>query len=202
MFTFLLMAMTASAAATPAEPPLRLAIVGLVHGHARGFLDRLKGRADVELVGIAEKDAAVLDAYRERFDIPRERVHPSVERLLEAARPEAVAIFTSTFDHPAVVEACAARGIHVMMEKPLAVSVEQARRIAEASARGRIHVLVNYETTWYPATSPPAAPFAKARSARYAGWWPTTAIAGRRRSASSPSSWAGSPIPSSTAEGR
>ena len=37
-----------------------------------------------------------------------------------------------------------------MMEKPLAVSVEDARAIEKAAVAGKIHVLVNYETTWYP----------------------------------------------------
>ena len=49
-----------------------------------------------------------------------------------------------------VVEACASRGIHVMVEKPLAVSMEHARTIRRAANRGGIHVIVNYETTWYP----------------------------------------------------
>jgi predicted dehydrogenase len=151
MFPFILLLMAVPSANTAVDPPpLRLAIVGLVHGHARGFLDRLKGRTDVELAGIAETDAAILETYRERYGIARERTHGNIERLLDEVRPEAVAVFTSTYDHPAVVEACAARGIHVMMEKPLAVSMDHARRMRDAAARGRIHVLVNYETTWYP----------------------------------------------------
>jgi hypothetical protein len=39
---------------------------------------------------------------------------------------------------------------HVMMEKPLAVSMEHARRMRETAQRDHIHVIVNYETTWYP----------------------------------------------------
>jgi predicted dehydrogenase len=70
--------------------------------------------------------------------------------MLDQTRPEAVASFTSTFDHPMVVEACAARHIDVMMEKPLAVSVEHARAIQRAAERTGIRVIVNYETTWYP----------------------------------------------------
>ena len=134
-----------------AEPrPLRLAIVGLVHGHVRGFLDRVKDRPDVELVALVDPDPALLAQYRQRYGLAPARAYPSLESMLDAARPEAVALFTSTYDHPRVVEACAARGIHVMMEKPLAVSVEHGRRMAEAAARGRIQVFVNYETTWYP----------------------------------------------------
>jgi len=133
-----------------AEPaPLRLAVVGLEHGHVRGFLDRLKGRSDVQLAAIVDSDSTLLEAYRDRSGLARERCHTSLEAMLEAVRPEAVAIFTSTYDHPKVVEACAARGVHVMMEKPLAVSMDHARRMADAAGRGRIQVLVNYETTWY-----------------------------------------------------
>jgi predicted dehydrogenase len=69
--------------------------------------------------------------------------------MLDTAKPEAVAIFSNTFDHAAIVEACAARHIPVMMEKPLAFGVEHARRIEKAAREGGIEVIVNYETTWY-----------------------------------------------------
>ncbi len=61
-----------------------------------------------------------------------------------------MAVFTNTFDHRRVVEECAARGIHVMMEKPLAVSMEHARAIESAVKKSSIRLIVNYETTWYP----------------------------------------------------
>jgi predicted dehydrogenase len=70
--------------------------------------------------------------------------------MLDRSKPEAVATFTSTYDHPVVVEACASRHLPVMMEKPLAVSMEHARAIDAAARRGAIPVIVNYETTWYP----------------------------------------------------
>src|SRR5262249_46333735 len=79
--------------------------------------------------------------------------------MLDQAKPEAVVAFTSTAGHLAVVTTCARRKIPVMMEKPLAVSVEQARAIERAASEAGIPVLVNYETTWYPsnrAAYPPA----------------------------------------------
>ncbi len=69
--------------------------------------------------------------------------------MLDRARPEAVAIFTTTFDHTRVVQACATRGVHAMMEKPMAVNMEHARAIATAATKGNIQVVVNYVTTWY-----------------------------------------------------
>ena len=59
-------------------------------------------------------------------------------------------VFTSTADHTRVVEECARRGVHVLMEKPLAVSYADALRMQKAAQSGKVHVLVDYETTWYP----------------------------------------------------
>jgi predicted dehydrogenase len=73
----------------------------------------------------------------------------SVAAMIDKSKPEVVAAFSSTYDHAAIVEACAARKVHVMMEKPLAVSMEHARAIQRAADRSGIHVIVNYETTWY-----------------------------------------------------
>lgn len=135
---------------TPAVPaPLRVGMVGLVHGHASGFLTRYLKRPDLDLVGIAEPDEAVAAKYRQRFGLDPSRLFTSLDGMLDGARPEAVVVFTDTYDHLRVVEACAARRIPVMMEKPLAVSVEHARGIERAAARSGIPVLVNYETTWY-----------------------------------------------------
>jgi predicted dehydrogenase len=144
------MAAGASAALAQQQRPLRLAIAGLVHGHATGFLRNLVKRTDVELVGIAEPDTSLHVLYGKRFNLPPSRFHRDPDKMLDAVKPEAVGTFTSTFDHAAVVEACARQRIHVMMEKPLAVSLQHASAMAQAADRGGIHVLVNYETTWYP----------------------------------------------------
>jgi predicted dehydrogenase len=138
------------APAQQAAPPLRLAIAGLVHGHVSGFLRAALARPDVQIVGVYDSDAALLRSYAERVKLGDGVTFTDLGAMLDGAKPEAVASFTSTFDHPMVVEAAAARRIHVMMEKPLAVSNEHAQRIQRAAASGGIQVMVNYETTWYP----------------------------------------------------
>ena len=142
----LLCGFTANAAATG---PLRLGIVGLEHGHVTGFLKRGLNRSDVKIVGIAEANAEVAARYVKQFQLDPAIVYSSLEKMLDQAKPEAVATMTNTFDHRRVVEICASRGVHVMMEKPLAVSNEHAKAMAEAARKGKIPVLVNYETTWY-----------------------------------------------------
>jgi predicted dehydrogenase len=145
-----LVALLPARAQEGAAAPLRLAIAGLVHGHVGGFLKAAQARPDVHIVGIFEPDGALLRQYATRHGLADSVLFTDLNAMLDRAKPEAVASFTNTADHPAVVEAAAVRHIHVMMEKPLAVSNGDAQRIRRAAERGAIQVLVNYETTWYP----------------------------------------------------
>jgi predicted dehydrogenase len=138
-----------SAAAQTAPRPLRLGVAGLTHGHVHGLLGRKDLAGTVEIVGIAERDQALARTYAEQYGIPADRLFPDVATLVEKARPEAVAAFGPTLDHLAVVEACAPRRVHVMVEKPLAIDGAAARRIAQLARDDGIQVLTNYETTWY-----------------------------------------------------
>jgi predicted dehydrogenase len=131
------------------EPPLRLAVAGLAHGHAAGLFPALKGRSDVQIVGVFDPDPALHKQYGEKFGLSETLFFADLNKMLDTAKPEAVAAFSSTYDHPMVVAAAAARKITVMMEKPLAISMDHARRIQQAAARSGIAVIVNYETTWY-----------------------------------------------------
>jgi len=118
-------------------------MAGLEHGHAAGFLARYSSSRDVELVGISESDRKVAAGYVRNSRLDQAMIYPALEAMLEEAKPQAVVVFTSTAGHPAAVAACASRKIPVMMEKPLAVGVEQARAIERAAAEGGIPVLVN-----------------------------------------------------------
>jgi predicted dehydrogenase len=148
----LLLAMTASIAA--AQQPLRVGIAGLVHDHVGGFFRSFLQRADLEIVGISEPESKVTAKYAQRFKLDSGKMFTSHAEMMDRAKPDAVMIFSNTFDHKEIVELCAARKIPVMMEKPLAVSVDHARAIAAAAKRGGIPVMVNYETTWYPVNTP------------------------------------------------
>jgi predicted dehydrogenase len=131
------------------EPPLRLCIVGLVHVHVDGFLRAASQRKDIEIAGVFDPDTALQRHYAQRYGLAESVFFTDLATMLDRVKPEAVASFTSTFDHAIVVEACARRHIHVMMEKPLAVNMADARAIARAEHEGGIQVIVNYETTWY-----------------------------------------------------
>ena len=131
------------------DRPLRLAIAGLVHGHVDGFLRAVKTHGGVDVVGVFDPDPELQHKYAAKYGLPQRVFYKDLPAMLDAVKPEAVASFTSTFDHPLVVEACARRHVHVTMEKPLAVSVEHAAAMKRSAERGGIQVIVNYETTWY-----------------------------------------------------
>jgi predicted dehydrogenase len=134
----------------PAHPPLRVGIVGLVHGHVHGFLGQSRHSPEIEIVGVAEPNPQLLAQAGTRYSFDRAILFTDLEDMLVKVHPQAVLVYTNTYDHRRVVEICARHGVHVMMEKPLAVSLEDALAIQKVARESKIHVLVNYETTWYP----------------------------------------------------
>ena len=128
--------------------PLRVGVAGLTHTHVHWLLGRAE-RGDVQIVGIAEPNRDLALRYLKQHGLPESLLYPSLEAMIAGAKPEAVTAFGSIYEHLAVVEACAPKGIHVMVEKPLAVNREHARRMAALAREHGIHLLTNYETTWY-----------------------------------------------------
>ena len=143
----------AESSAQLAGKPLRVAIIGLVHGHVAGFLGPALKRSDIQIVGIAEPDQQLARRYANEFKLDAQLLYTDVEPMLTTVHPQALLVYTDTRDHRRVVEAAARHGIPVMMEKPLAVSVEDALAIKRAADAAHIPVLVNYETTWYPSNA-------------------------------------------------
>ncbi len=131
------------------EAPLRVALAGLVHGHAFGFFDQFQRRKDLQVVGISEADRSLVAQFAKRYSLGPQLFYSDLEEMLKKMHPQAVLAYTNTYDHRRVVEICARYGVPVMMEKPLAVSLEDAQAIEKAARAGKIQVLVNYETTWY-----------------------------------------------------
>jgi len=132
--------------------PLRLAIAGLKHGHVHGLLSRVS-KLPVKIVGIYEPDPQLRAQTATRYQLSEQLFYDDLLSLLDETRPQAVAAFNPIARHIDIVEACAPRGIDVMVEKPLAFSASDAARIQSLARANHIQVLTNYETTWYAATA-------------------------------------------------
>ena len=151
IFVVLLLALLAPADAfgEEGEAPLRLAVIGLVHGHVEGLLWQADDRDEIELVGIWEPNRALFDRMAAKHGLDASLYFDDLGAMLDERMPEAVSVMTSTRDHLMAAEACAPRGVHLMVEKPLAVSNEHAERMAALAREHGVHLLTNYETSWY-----------------------------------------------------
>lgn len=130
--------------------PLRLVVIGMVHGHVAGPLAYAQAHPDqVQIVGVYERDRALFERLAGRYGLSAELRYDDLARMLDETKPEAASVMTSIRDHRAAVEACAPGGVHALLEKPLAFSIADAKRMAELSRRYGVLVLTNYETSWY-----------------------------------------------------
>ncbi|HSY70420.1 MAG TPA: Gfo/Idh/MocA family oxidoreductase [Edaphobacter sp.] len=130
-------------------PPIRVAIVGLVHGHVQGFLHNLPSHPEITLVGISEPDATLRQHYIDRTHLPANIFFATEAAMLQSTHPQAILVYTSIANHRAAIEQAAPLHIAAMVEKPLATTIEDALAIQQLAQKYNVPVLTNYETTWY-----------------------------------------------------
>jgi predicted dehydrogenase len=152
IFAFLMFVLFNTQAQEFSQTPIRFAIAGLTHGHSAFILGR-KSTPDFKLVGIYEPNRELALRYATIYKFDPKLIYDNLGKMLDSVKPEAVLAFGSIYDHLSVVEACAPKGIHVMVEKPLATNVEHARKMEELANRNHIFLLTDYETSWYPTTA-------------------------------------------------
>ncbi|MFD3002368.1 Gfo/Idh/MocA family protein [Pontibacter toksunensis] len=133
---------------TFAQTPVKVAVAGLSHGHVDWIFNR-PGKKDIVLVGIYEPNKELVDRYAKRYKIDQKLFFSDLNKMLDQVKPNAVSAFGATSDHVTVVRACAPRKIHVMVEKPLATTLADAKEIQSLASKNNIHVLTNFETSWY-----------------------------------------------------
>ena len=130
---------------------VRLGVAGMTHGHV-GWIYSKMDQDLYEFVGFAEPDKALADQLFEKHNLPPELWFPSLEKMIEKLELDGVVAFGSIFEHLEVVRECAPKGIHVMVEKPLAVNMDHASEMAELALENNILLLTNYETSWWSST--------------------------------------------------
>ena len=129
--------------------PVRIAVIGLTHTHVHWIFGSEKN-GDFEIVGIVETNKDLAERYARQHGYSMDIVYDNMEEMIQATHPEAVCAFGTIYEHLEVVEKAAPLGIHVMVEKPLAVSLAHAQKMEALSKKYNVHLLTNYETTWYP----------------------------------------------------
>jgi predicted dehydrogenase len=128
--------------------PLKLGVIGLSHAHVGWILNRQK-QDDIKMIAIVESNHDLAERYSKQFGFSMDIVFDSINEMINTVHPDAVSAFGSIYDHLKVVKTCAPKGIHVMVEKPLAVNLEHAKKMKALADKYNIHLITNYETSWY-----------------------------------------------------
>lgn len=124
---------------------IRVATLSFAHYHANFWSEVFRDSPDAELVGIWDADAARGADAAQRYAT---RFWPELDALLDAV--DAVAVTSETVAHRPLIERAAARGRHVLCEKPIATSREDADAIAAAVARHGIVFMQSFPKRFDP----------------------------------------------------
>jgi predicted dehydrogenase len=134
------------------DDAVKVVVAGTSHGHSGWILNKLD-RPEMQVIGIYEPDQKLVEKQSIRYKIPKELFFNDLNKALDQLKPEAVLAFGSIKDHLQVVEVAAPKGIHIMVEKPLAANLNDALKMQQLAKEHRVMLLTNYETSWYPSTA-------------------------------------------------
>src|SRR4051794_20808485 len=117
----------------------RVGVAGLIHDHVWGMLRWWKELAGAELVAAADPHPELLEKIKSEYGVAA--TYASYEEMFDREKLDIVNVATDNAGTAPIVEAAAARGIHVISEKPMSARLEQADRMLEACRRGKVELL-------------------------------------------------------------
>jgi len=104
----------------------------------------------VELVGICDINRERALAVAQKVQVPEEKVFTDYKEMVDTTGCDAVAIVTPDFAHREYAVYCANAGKHMIIEKPLATTREDADAVLEAARRNNVRVMVDFHNRWSP----------------------------------------------------
>jgi predicted dehydrogenase len=139
----------------------RIGAIGFAHGHIHGLIDSFTRLPNVEWVACADTEPGAPATARTTGFNPgvkryqdatgNMKVYDDYRELLDKEQLD-IAIFCppNTY-HGEVAEAIAAKGVHMLTEKPMSASLSDALRMVRAARANNVSLMINWPTTWSPA---------------------------------------------------
>ncbi|MCF7837499.1 MAG: Gfo/Idh/MocA family oxidoreductase [Candidatus Marinimicrobia bacterium] len=129
------------------SPKLRLAVIGLGHLHPRAYMPLFEAQAGLEVTAAYDPDAARRAAFCQDYGLTG---YATLDQLLEAEPLDLAAIFLPHADCEAAAVRCAAQGLHLMIEKPMAHQADAAARIVQAARQQGVKLTTGYCWRYHP----------------------------------------------------
>lgn len=132
-----------------AEPggTLKAAIIGLGHLHPRSYMPLFEAVPQTQVVAAVEADPQLRESFCADFGLEG---YATVEALLSDRKPDIAAIFLPHADCPEAAARCAEKGVHLMVEKPMAASAAGAQQIVDAAGAGGVKLTTGYCWRFHP----------------------------------------------------
>ena len=126
---------------------MRVAVIGvgtMGFNHLRVYSE-LEG---IQVAGISDVSTERLKAISDRFAVP---TYSDYRELFEKEKPEAVSITVPTSDHEEVATFALKAGAHILVEKPIAASVEEGKRIIALAKETNRQLMIGHIIRFNPA---------------------------------------------------
>ncbi len=128
----------------------KVAGVHFAHMHQHDLLRQVTEQPNAEIAGIFHPEPEPMKWTAEKLAIPADRVFTDFDRMMDTAKPGLVILCPPVAEHRLWTERAAARGAHVLVEKPFAISLADADAMIAAVKKAGKQLIINWPLRWYP----------------------------------------------------
>ena len=125
----------------------RIGILGLHHDHIWPNLEELAAQENAEIVAAADPNKSLLAKVSGLYGCA---IHENYATMLDEAAPDAVYVYGNNKIGAKLASEAARRGLHVMIEKPMAADLAGANDMLRAANEGGIRMMINWPFSWWP----------------------------------------------------
>lgn len=125
----------------------RVIVLGLPHDHVWTNLEALAAQPDAEIVAAFDSHQRLREQFSSLYDRP---TFETADSLFNAVEADAAYVFSSNAVGATLAVLAAKRGMHVLIEKPMAATLVQADAMLAASRENDVQLVVNWPFAWWP----------------------------------------------------
>lgn len=127
--------------------PYRVAVLGLVHDHVWGELPAIKDCERAELVAACDPNPPLRERVSSEYGC---RAYERLKDLFDTESLDAAYVFSSNAEGAELAVLAMERGLHVLIEKPMAATLDGAERMLSASEKHNVRLMINWPFAWWP----------------------------------------------------
>jgi len=119
---------------------MRIGILSAAHLHAEAYIHNVRAIPGVEMIGVADEDVERGRYFAGQFDC---HLYPNYQSLLDD-KPDGVIVCSENAKHRPLVELAATAGVHVLCEKPLATTLQDAQAMIDACHQANVILMTAF----------------------------------------------------------